>query len=105
MDSRYYGMDSYIEEIDRRLSKLTLEQVNEAIASYLSTANFQAVLVTANAKEVAEALRADKPSPMNYNAPPEAEVIKADKTIEKLAVRPASIEIVPIQEMFEGGGK
>lgn len=105
MDSRYYGMDSYIDEIDRRLSKLTLEQVNEAIASYLRTANFQAVLVTANAQEVAEALKADKPSPMNYNAPPEAEVIKADKTIEKLAVRPASIAIVPIQEMFEGGGK
>ena len=40
---------------------------------------------------------------MKYYAPPEAEVVKADKTIQKIKVRPRSIAIVPIEEMFEGG--
>ena len=101
MDSRYYGMDSYIDEIDRRLKEMTLEQVNEAITRHLSTDNFHAVLVTANAEEVKKYLEADEPSPMKYNAPPEAEVLKADETIEKIKVRPDSIEIISIEDMFQ----
>ncbi|MFQ5525786.1 MAG: M16 family metallopeptidase [Thermoanaerobaculia bacterium] len=105
MDSLYYRMDSYIGQIDERLKELTLEEVNDAIRRHLRTNNFHAVFVTANAEQVKSYLEEDKPSPMNYNARPEDEVMRADKTIEKIEVRPQSIEIVSVQDMFQGEGK
>lgn len=105
MDSRFYGMDSYIDEIDRRLKEMTLDDVNTAIRRHLRSDRFHAVFVTGNAEEVRAYLEADEPSPMKYNAPPEDEVIKADKIIERIEVRPASIEIVPIEEWFQKGGR
>jgi zinc protease len=104
MDSRYYGMDYYIDEIDSRLKALTVEQVNDAVRRHLQTRNFEAVVVTAGAAEVKAYLEADEPSPMQYNSPPPDEVIEADKTIEKLPVAPDEIRIVPVDSMFESGG-
>jgi zinc protease len=101
MDSRYYGMDYYIDEIDKRLMALTVEQVNEAVKRHLQTQNLQAVLVTGNAADVQAYLAADEPSPMHYNSPPEADVVEADKAIEALPVKPDSIRIVPVDQMFE----
>lgn len=105
MDSAFYGMESYIDEIDRRLKQLTLDDVNQAIRSHLRTDNFHGVLVTADAEAVKSYLEADEPSPMEYNAPPEDEVIEADKSIHKIQVKPASVAIVSVQDMFQGGGK
>ena len=105
MDSRYYGMDSYIDEVDRRLKEMTVEEVNEAIAKFLRSDSFHGVFVTADAEEVKAYLEADEPSPMKYNTPPEAEVAKADKIIDKIKVGPNSIEIVSVQDMFQGGEK
>src|SRR4029078_9851416 len=48
MDSKYYGMPYYIDEIESRLKTMTVEQVNAAARKYLDPANFEAVLVTDN---------------------------------------------------------
>ncbi len=101
MDSRFYGMDYYIDEIERRLRGLTVEEVNAAVRRYVDSASFQAVLVTADAAAVKAALEAGEPSPLTYNSPPEAEVVEADATIQKLPVGPAAIEIVPVDRMFQ----
>jgi zinc protease len=101
MDSRFYGMPYYIDEIDARLRKLTLNDVNAAIRKYLSTDNYEAVFVTANAQQLKETLQKDEPSPKTYNSQVEAEVLEADKAIQPLKVRPTKIDIMPIGEVFQ----
>ncbi|HEX2252337.1 MAG TPA: pitrilysin family protein [Thermoanaerobaculia bacterium] len=103
MDSRFYGMPSYIDEIERRLPGLKLEQVNAAAKKYLQTDHYQAVFVTDDAAEVAAYLKADAPSPITYGSDVPAEVLAADKTIQKVPVEPTAVEIVPVGEMFSGG--
>ncbi|HKI01832.1 MAG TPA: pitrilysin family protein [Thermoanaerobaculia bacterium] len=101
MDSKFYGMPYYIDEIDARLKKLTLAEVNAAIKKYLSTESYEAVFVTANAQQLKDTLQKDDPSPKTYNAQAEAAVLEADKTIQSLKVNPTKIDIVPVAEVFE----
>ncbi|MFY9821010.1 MAG: pitrilysin family protein [Thermoanaerobaculia bacterium] len=101
MDSRYYGMPYYIDEIDKRLKTMTVEQVNAAIKKYLQPDNYQAVFVTANAQKLKETLEKDDPSPKAYNATPEADVVETDKTIQVLKVKPTSIRILPVDQVFQ----
>ena len=101
MDSKFYGMPYYIDEIDARLKKLTVNDVNAAIRKYLQTDNYEAVFVTANAQQLKDTLQKDDPSPKTYNAQPEPEVVEADKTIQALKVKPTSVEIVPIDQVFQ----
>ena len=69
MDSQFYGMPYYIDEIQARLSKLTVGDVNAAIRKYLSTDNYAAVLVTANAKALKETLREGRAEPEDLQQP------------------------------------
>jgi zinc protease len=101
MDSRYYGMPYYIDEIEARLRKLTVDDVNRAARKYLATDAFDAVLVTAGAARLAHALEQDQPSPKKYDNPVPAEVLEADKAIGALPLRPTAVEVVPVNQMFE----
>ena len=101
MDSEFYGMSYYIDEIDSKLASMTVDEVNAAIKKYLQTENFYSVLVTNNAADVQAYLEADEPSPMQYNTEPEAQVIEDDKTIEAIKVAPDGFSIIPIEEMFQ----
>lgn len=103
MDSRFYGTPYYIDEIERRLAGLTVEQVNAAAKKYLATSAYEAVLVTDDAAAVKAYLEAGEPSPITYNAEVPAEVVEADKAIQKLPVEPTAIVIVPAAEVFETG--
>jgi len=102
MDSEYYGMPYYIDEIDRRLGELKLEEVNRAVKKYLQTARYDAVLVTDDAEALQAALEADEPSPISYESEKPEAILEADKKIQKLEVKPTKVEIVPVGEMFEG---
>jgi zinc protease len=101
MDSRYYGMPYFLDEIQSRLARLTVDDVNRAASKYLSTDSFDAVLVTAGASRLADVLRQDGPSPKQYNSQVAAAVLETDKAISTLAVRPTAIEVVPVTRMFE----
>jgi len=101
MDSKFYGMPYYIDEIEARLKKLTVEDVNAAIKKYLSTDNYAAVLVTADAPKLKDILQEDAPSPKTYNSQMDAKILEADKTIQSLKVQPTSIEIVPVAQVFQ----
>jgi zinc protease len=103
MDGRFYDMPYYIEEIERRLAGLTVEQVNAAAKKYLTTGAYEAVLVTDDAAAVEAYLEAGEPSPITYNAEVPAEVLEADKAIQKLPVEPTAIVVVPVAEVFETG--
>ncbi|HYH44883.1 MAG TPA: pitrilysin family protein [Thermoanaerobaculia bacterium] len=101
MDSRFYGMPYYIDEIDRRVKGLSVEQVNAAVKKYITTDAYTAVLVTGDAAALKRALEHGAPSPLSYNSPPKPEVAEDDKTIEKLPVKPTAIEIVPVDQVFQ----
>ena len=101
MDSKFYGMPPYIEEIEARLKKLTVEEVNAAIRKYLDPDDWDVVVVTANARQLEEALRKDAPSPKTYASPPPEQVLTEDKTIQALPVKPTKVEIVPIEQAFQ----
>jgi zinc protease len=101
MDSRFYDMPYYIDEIAARLKALTVDDVNRAVRKYLSPEAFEAVLVTAGAGKVKDLLERDAPSPKTYPGEQPASVLAADKAIATLAVRPTAVEIVPVARMFE----
>ncbi len=101
MDSRFYGMPYYIDEIQTRLKNLTVADVNAAIKKYLSTDNYDAVMITANAAALKDTLQKDDPSPKTYNSQVDAKVTAGDKTIVPLKVAPTRIEVVPVAEVFQ----
>lgn len=101
MDSKFYGMPYYIDEIDARLKKVTLAEVNAAAKKYLSTENYRAVLVTDKAADLKAALEKDEPSPMVYNSPPPEEILAEDKSVIGLKVKPTEIRIVPVDQVFQ----
>jgi zinc protease len=101
MDSRFYGTPYYIDEVDRRLKTMKVEEVNAAIRKYLSTDNYDAVLVTANAQALKDTLQKDEPSPKTYNSQAAPEVLEADKTIQALKVQPTRIDILPVAQTFQ----
>jgi zinc protease len=101
MDSRYYGMPNYVDEIQSRLARLTVEEVNQAARKYLASDAFEAVLVAPKAAMLAEALRRDQPSPKQYASQVPAAVLEADKAISTLEIKPTAVDVVPVAQMFE----
>jgi hypothetical protein len=75
--------------------------VNAAIKKYLSTDNYEAVMVTAYAQQLKDTLQKDEPSPKTYTSQVDAKVIEGDKIIVPLKVAPTKIEIVPVAEVFQ----
>jgi zinc protease len=101
MDSKFYGTPYYIDEIERRLKTMTVDQVNAAVKKYLDPASFAGVIVTAKAQQLADTLKKDEPSPKTYNSQVSEAVKEADKTIQALKVGVTKTEIVPVDQMFQ----
>jgi zinc protease len=101
LDSRFYAMPYFIDEVEQRLQKLTVEDVNRAIREHLQTANMHVVMVGANAAELKRTIEADRPSPMKYENPVPESVTQADARIQGLQVRPATVTIIPVGTLFE----
>lgn len=99
MDSRFYGRENYLAEMDTLLSKTTLKQVNAVIRKYWQSKNMFVTIVTdeSEAKPLADALINNTPSPMSYSdqlkAGLPADVLAED---EKVAVFPLNIKKVSI---------
>jgi len=101
MDSRFYGMPPYFDEIESRLKSMTVEQVNAAVRKYLDPSSLAVVVVTNDAQKLADTLKKDEASPKTYNSQAAPAVLEADKTIQSLKVQPAKIDIVPIAQVFQ----
>ena len=101
MDSKLYGMPSYIDEIEKRLKTTTVEQVNAAARKYLDPASFEAIVVTNNAGPFKATLQKDAPSPKKYESQVPPSVLEADKTIQALKVKPTKIDVVAIDQVFQ----
>jgi zinc protease len=104
MDSRLYGMPYFIDEIERQLSGLTLEQVNAAIRKYFRTDNVSVVMVADGAEALRKDLLASQPSPIVYATRVAEDVTRRDATMAALPITPASVRIVPIEQTFAARG-
>jgi zinc protease len=105
MDGTFYGKGSLVDELQKRLPAMTVEQVNAAIRKHLQAGNAYLAVVTdeKEAKGLAEALATNAPSPIEYATATKAEVLEEDQKIAvfPLAVHRDRLRIVPAAEMFE----
>ena len=107
MDSKMYGRDNYIEELGNSLSKLTLEDVNNAIKKYMQIDKMKITIVTdvSEAEPLAESLRNNSPSPMSYSnlvksGLPE-EVLTEDAATENFKLNIKNVTIVDSKDTFK----
>lgn len=107
IDSHYYGYDSFLAEVQKKLPQITHKQVNRAIKKYLNFENMYIAMVTQDAESLRENLIANTPSPITYNNPhmPQ-EILKEDLLIQSfpLDVKPEKVKIAPASEFFQKKG-
>lgn len=101
MDSAFYGTPYFIDEVDKRLRTMTVADVNAAIKKYISTDNYDAVVITNNAAQLRDALQKDAASPKTYGSPVPPDTAEADKTVQALPVKATAFEIVPVAELYD----
>jgi len=101
IDSRYYGIGEYADFVKNGLAELTVDDVNRAIREHLHTDDLYIAVVAPNTEELKEEFTSGAPSPMVYNSPKPDEILEEDKTVEKWEIPVASVEIVPVDEVFE----
>ncbi len=102
LDSRFYGIDEYTAYMRAELAELTLERVNAAIRRHLSAKDLRVVFVTKDAEGLSQALLADAPSAMTYESEKPRELLEEDALIgaRKLNIRPESLRIIPVDDVF-----
>lgn len=103
LDSRYYNIPDYVTYMRDQLTKLTLDDVNNAIRKYLKSDAMRIVMITKDAAGLRDAIVNNKPSPITYNSPKPKEITDEDKVIEsyKINVKPEDVVIVPVAKVFE----
>ena len=102
LDSEWYKIPEFTAYMREKLKALTLADVNAAVRKHLSGTDLQVVIITKDAKGLAEVLLADAPATIRYDAPKPQELLDEDKRIGalKLGLRPDAVTITPVAEMF-----
>ena len=102
MDSAVYGAAYFIDEIQRRLAALTVDDVNAAIRRHLQYDDLAVAIVTRDAGAFRDKLLAGEPSPPSYNTAVTDEIQAEDALIEafELAINPDRVRVAPVEEMF-----
>ena len=106
MDSRFYGADFFLDEIQRRLPALTVDSVNAAVRRHLQHDNLAIAVVTTDAEAFGDRLLANETSPPTYNTAVTAEILTEDEAVVSyaLAINPDRIRVIPVEEMFREVG-
>jgi zinc protease len=101
LDSEWYKIPEFTGYMREKLEALTLADVNAAVRKHLSGSDLSVVIVTKDAKALAETLLADTPSAVRYDAP-KPELADEDKAIGalKLGLQQDKLKITPIAEVF-----
>ena len=101
LDSEWYKIPEFADYMREKLKALTLAEVNAVIRKHLSGSDLQVVIVTRDAKALADTLLADMPSTIRYDAP-KPELADEDKAIGalKLGLQKDKLKITPIAEVF-----
>ena len=107
MDSRWHGRDDYITEMIGLLDKLTLEQVNAAVAKYLQAENMYVAVITddSEAETLATSLRENGSANIVYkpvvkNGLP-VEVLEEDAEIDAFKLNVTKVDVVKHDTLFK----
>jgi zinc protease len=102
LDSWWYGTPEYTEYVRGLYAKLTRDDVNRALKTYLSPQNLNVVIVTKDAQGLRDALVSDAVSTIKYDAPKPEDIVAEDKVIGamKLGIKPENVTIVPVDDVF-----
>ena len=105
MDDAFYGIpgDGHLQMIRPELEKLTLEQVNQTIRTYLKIDNMWMVFITKDAEGLKQKLVSGEPSPIRYPGEKPAEVLEEDKIIQAFALQipEENIHLIDINQALE----
>ncbi|MFM8949751.1 MAG: M16 family metallopeptidase [Bacteroidota bacterium] len=106
MDSKFYGRNDFISELDVMLERLSLEDVNAAIQKNWQSKNMFISIVTdkTEAEPLKESLLNGLKSPMSYSdalrstLPPE--ILAEDEEVSNYPMQATSVEIISDQSLF-----
>lgn len=104
MDSRFYGRQNYIAEMDELLSGITVDDVNAAMKKYWNVKSMFVCIVTDDSEAVPlmKSLTENKPSPMTYSdalrATLPADILAED---DEVSVYPLNVSKVDIRDAGE----
>ena len=101
LDSRYYDIGEFGAFLKDALAKLTLEDVNRIIRKHLRSTDLDIVIITKDARGMKRALRSRSPSTVHYASKPPQDILDEDKIIGRYRLDIGSIEIVPVETIFE----
>jgi len=103
IDSLYYSIPDYNSYVRNGLEKLTVKEVNDAIGRRLRTDEIRIVAVAQNCEELKRRLAGNLFAAMKYNSDKPEDVLEEDKVVGRwrIALKPESIQIVPVNSLFE----
>jgi zinc protease len=107
MDSKFYGRDNYLSELDALLAKVTLDDVNKAIKKYWQTDKMFVTIVTdiSEAEPLAKSLIDNLPSPMSYSDLVKSglseEILKEDEEVANYKLNVKSVVVVRSEDTFK----
>ncbi len=107
MDSRFYGRNDYLKELDALLEKTTLAEVNSAIRKHWQTKNMFVTIVTdtSEAQALADSLINNTLSPMSYanvvKSGLSEDVLTEDDEIAAYPLNVKSVKIIKSADTFK----
>jgi zinc protease len=107
LDSKFYGRENFITELESSLKKLTLEEVNNAIKKYWQTENMFITIVTDKSEvtELSKSLLNNTDSPMTYSNVVKAglpkELLDEDEIVSKFKLNIKEVKIIDSKETFK----
>ena len=102
VDSRFYGTEYYLDEVEQHLESMTVADVNRAVMKHLDRWDFRVAIVAGNAEQLATSLRENRVSPITYQtSSTPADILAEDKVIEALRLPVREVKIIPVEELFE----
>ncbi len=102
LDSRWYGIQEFTKYMRDGLARLTRDDVNAAVKRHLSGADLSFVIVTKDARGLADALVADGISTLSYDADKPAALLEEDRKIGslKLGIPREAVRVTKSSEVF-----
>ncbi|HEX6738286.1 MAG TPA: insulinase family protein, partial [Vicinamibacteria bacterium] len=102
LDSDWYRTPEFTAYMRQALAKLTRDDVNRAVRRHLSAKDLSVVIITKEAQALRDALVADAPSTVTYDAEKPPELLAEDKVIgaRKLGIRAEAVHITPVEQVF-----
>jgi len=106
MDSKFYGRNDYVKELETLLKNVTVDDVNKVMKKYWQTKNMQVTIVTddSEADALKESLINNQISPMTYSDALKAtlpdKLLTEDDEVSKYKINVTRVVIVKSDVMF-----